>query len=263
MTTVLDRIVAYKKEEFAAAKAAVPIEVLRERASEGTTRGFAASLHAKAESGLGIIAEVKRASPSKGLIRADFQPAELATSLESGGAACLSVLTDEPSFQGHLDFLGQARAAVSIPLLRKDFMVDPYQIVEARARGADAILLILACLDDALAADLREEAARWDLDVLAEVHDEEELERALALEPDLLGVNNRNLKTFETDIQTTPRLAAKAGGTPIVSESGVDGVDAMRTLVGGGIRRFLIGEHLMRAADPGAELSTLLEAVDG
>ncbi|GGY49454.1 indole-3-glycerol phosphate synthase TrpC [Parvularcula lutaonensis] len=263
MTTVLDRIIAYKKDEVAAAKAVTSVDELAERAQEITPRGFAASLHKGAEHGLGIIAEVKRASPSKGLIREDFHSAELAASLQRGGASCLSVLTDEPSFKGHIDFLMEARAATSIPLLRKDFMVDRYQVVEARARGADAILLILAALDDALAAELREEAARWNLDVLAEVHNEEELERALALEPDLLGVNNRNLKTFETDIETTPRLAAKAGGTPIVSESGVDGAEAMRTLVSAGIRRFLIGEHLMRAPDPGAALKELVQAVDG
>lgn len=262
MSTVLDKIIAYKKDEVTAAKAKTSAEELAERAGDVEPRGFTAALHAKAEKGLGIIAEVKRASPSKGLIREDFQPAELATALELGGAACLSVLTDAPSFRGHLDFLMEARVATSIPILRKDFMVDPYQVVEARARGADAILLILAALDDALAADLREEAARWDLDVLAEVHDEEELERALALEPDLLGVNNRDLRTFDTDIGTTPRLAARARGTPIVSESGVDGADAIRTLVASGIRRFLIGEHLMRADDPGLALRKLVEAVD-
>lgn len=263
MATVLDRIIAYKKDEVAAAKAAISADELAERAQDFTPRGFAKALHAKAETGLGIIAEVKRASPSKGMIRENFQPAEIAASLETGGAACLSVLTDEPSFKGHLDYLGAARVAVSIPLLRKDFMVDPYQIVEAKAHGADAILLILAALDDPLAMDLRMEAARCGLDVLAEVHDENELERALKLEPELLGVNNRDLRTFDTDIQTTPRLAAKAGGTAVVSESGVDGVDAMRTLTQAGIRRFLIGEHLMRAEDPGAALSGLVEAVDG
>lgn len=262
MTTVLDRIISYKREEVAAAKAAVPVEALREKAEGIRPRGFARALDEKAEAGLGIIAEVKRASPSKGLIREHFVPAELARSLEAGGAACLSVLTDEPSFRGHLRFLEEARAASSVPILRKDFMVDRYQVVEARAHGADAILLILAALDDALAAELREEAARWNLDVLAEVHDEEELERALALEPDILGVNNRDLRTFETDIRTTPRLAARAGSMPVVSESGVDGEAAMRSLVAAGIRRFLIGEHLMRAADPGAALRQLAEAVD-
>lgn len=261
MTTVLDRIIAYKQDEVATAKAALPQEALVERAGDVTPRGFAAALTQKAETGLGIIAEVKRASPSKGLIREDFQPAELAASLERGGAACLSVLTDTPSFQGHLDFLEQARGAVSIPLLRKDFMVDTYQVVEARARGADAILLILAALDDTLAMTLREEAARWNLDVLAEVHDEAELERALKLEPDLLGVNNRDLRTFDTDIQTTPRLAALAPGVEVVSESGVDGAEAMRSLTAAGIKRFLIGEHLMRADDPGVELASLLESV--
>ncbi|MEO1656723.1 MAG: indole-3-glycerol phosphate synthase TrpC [Pseudomonadota bacterium] len=262
MTTILDRIVAYKRDEVAAAKASRSLSSLRAQADGITPRGFAARVHAKAETGLGIIAEVKKASPSKGLIRENFQPAELAASLESGGAACLSVLTDAPSFQGHLDYLTAARQAVSIPLLRKDFMVDTYQVTEARAAGADAILLIMACLDDALAAELRAAAKDEGLDVLVEVHDEEEVERALRLDPDLLGVNNRNLKTFETDIGTTPRLAALAPGIPIVSESGVDGAGAMRRLVGQGFRRFLIGEHLMRQPDPGAALQELVEAVD-
>jgi len=262
MTTILDRIIAYKRDEVAEAKAARPLAAVRERADAVTPRGFAARVHSMAEAGLGIIAEVKKASPSKGLIRADFQPAELAASLEGGGAACLSVLTDTPSFQGHLDFLTAAREAVSIPLLRKDFMVDTYQVAEARAAGADAILLIMACLDDALAADLRAAAKDDGLDVLVEVHDEDEVERALRLDPDLLGVNNRNLKTFETDIATTPRLAALAPGVPIVSESGVDGAAAMRTLAGQGFRRFLIGEHLMRQPDPGTALTELVEAVD-
>ncbi|NNU17727.1 indole-3-glycerol phosphate synthase TrpC [Parvularcula sp. ZS-1/3] len=263
MSTVLDKIIAYKKDEVAAAKERAHLSTVEERARGYTPRGFAAALEAKAAAGVGIIAEVKRASPSKGLIREDFRPAELAASLERGGAACLSVLTDRPSFQGHIDFLTQARSATTIPLLRKDFMVDPYQVPEARAAGGDAILLILAALDDGLARELRDEAKRWDLDVLAEVHDEEELERAMRLEPELLGVNNRDLRTFETDIQTTPRLAAKAGGTAIVSESGVDGADAMRTLSAAGIRRFLIGEHLMRASDPGVALEELVKAVDG
>ncbi|MEM9839208.1 MAG: indole-3-glycerol phosphate synthase TrpC [Pseudomonadota bacterium] len=263
MSTVLDRIIAYKKEEVAAAKESVSIDQLTEQAQDHKPRGFAAALHRKAEESIGVIAEVKRASPSKGLIREDFDPAFLARSLEDGGAACLSVLTDTPSFQGHLDFLSAARDAATIPLLRKDFMVDTYQVAEARAHGADAILLILAALDDTLAKTLRDEAARFGLDVLAEVHDEAELERALALEPDLLGVNNRDLKTFHTDIATTPRLAAKAGGVPIVSESGVDGAEAMRTLTQAGIRRFLIGEHLMRARIPGDELRSLVKAVDG
>lgn len=263
MTTVLDRIISYKREEVAAAKSAVPAAALAERAQETRPRGFAHALDRRAADGIGVIAEIKRASPSKGLIREVFEPASLARALEVGGAACLSVLTDGPSFQGELGFLAEARKACALPILRKDFMVDPYQVVEARAHGADAILLILAALDDDLAARLREEAARWDLDVLAEVHDEAELDRALALEPDLLGVNNRDLRTFHTDIRTTPRLAGKARGTPIVSESGVDGAEALRTLAAAGIRRFLIGEHLMRADDPGRALMSLVEAVDG
>ncbi|MEM9810398.1 MAG: indole-3-glycerol phosphate synthase TrpC [Pseudomonadota bacterium] len=260
--SVLDRIIAYKREEVASAKKQRSEESLLDAGQAITPRGFAKSLHSAAKNGIGVIAEVKRASPSKGLIREDFVPAELARALEAGGAACLSVLTDTPSFKGHLSFVAEARAATSIPILRKDFMVDTYQVAEARAAGADAILLILAALDDALAADLRAAAAEQGLDVLAEVHDEAEVERALRLGPDLLGVNNRNLNTFETDIATTPRLAKLAGDVPIVSESGVDGADAMRTLVDAGFRRFLIGEHLMRATDPEAGLRRLLKAVD-
>ncbi|MEO1043058.1 MAG: indole-3-glycerol phosphate synthase TrpC [Pseudomonadota bacterium] len=263
MSTILDRIIAYKRDEVAAAKAARPLSSLRDQADAITPRGFADRVHTTAEHGLGIIAEVKKASPSKGLIREDFQPADLAASLEHGGAACLSVLTDTPSFQGHLDFLSAARQATTIPLLRKDFMVDTYQVVEARSAGADAILLIMACLDEVVASELRAAAREEGLDVLVEVHDEGEVERALCLDPDLLGVNNRNLKTFHTDIATTPRLAALAPGVPIVSESGVDGPDAIRTLVGEGVKRFLIGEHLMRQPNPGLALTQLLEAVDG
>ncbi|MCQ8184210.1 indole-3-glycerol phosphate synthase TrpC [Parvularcula maris] len=260
MTTVLDRIMAYKREEVAEAKKVRPIEGVAERAQDYSPRGFATALHEKAEDGIGIIAEVKKASPSKGLIRKDFEPGELAAGLEAGGAACLSVLTDTPSFQGHLSYLEVARSRVSIPILRKDFMVDPYQVAEARAAGADAILLILAALTDAEAASLREEAAKWGLDVLAEVHDAEEMERALRLEPDLLGVNNRDLRTFETRIETTLELAPSAS-MPVVSESGVDGAQAMKTLMAGGIRRFLIGEHLMRQPSVDAALRDLLQNV--
>ncbi|MEM1410279.1 MAG: indole-3-glycerol phosphate synthase TrpC [Pseudomonadota bacterium] len=256
--SVLERIISYKNKEVAEAKQRTPLDALHAQAAAFSPRGFARALRAKADGGIGVIAEVKRASPSKGMIREDFQPRELALSLEAGGAACLSVLTDEPSFQGSLAYLREARDAVSIPLLRKDFMVDPYQVTEAKANGADAILLIMAALDDQLAAVLRREAAEHGLDVLAEVHDEHELERALTLEPELLGVNNRDLKTFHTDIETSISLQRQAGDVPIVSESGVDGIAAIQRLTGAGIRRFLIGEHLMRAEDPGAELADLL-----
>jgi indole-3-glycerol phosphate synthase len=262
MSDVLSRIIAYKKDEVEAAKSRTPVEDLVAKARDVRPRGFARALGAAAEAGLGIIAEVKKASPSKGLIREDFRPAELAAQLERGGAACLSVLTDTPSFQGDLAYLIAARDAVQLPLLRKDFMVDAYQVAEAKAAGADAILLIMAALTDELASELREEAARFGLDVLVEVHDELELERALPLEAELVGVNNRDLKTFRTDIGTTERLMAKLPSQPFVSESGVDGADAIRRLTRAGCRRFLIGEHLMRAKDPGKALHDLLEAVD-
>jgi indole-3-glycerol phosphate synthase len=258
---VLDRIIAYKRDEVAEAKAQVPLVELKHRAAEQSPRGFARQLHGAAENGLGIIAEVKKASPSKGVIREDFDPADLARQLEEGGAACLSVLTDEPSFMGAPENLRLARENVSIPLLRKDFMVDPYQVVEAQAWGADAILIIMAALTDDEAIALRDAAGEAGLDTLVEVHDENELERGLRLSPDLLGVNNRNLKTFRTDLSTTIELMAKAEGVPIVSESGVDGAEAIRSLVSGGCRRFLIGEHLMRAATPRDALRDLLSAV--
>jgi indole-3-glycerol phosphate synthase len=260
MTTVLDRIIAYKREEVAEAKRVRPIEGVAERARDHEPMGFADALERAVKEGVGIIAEVKKASPSKGLIRKHFEPGQLARELQEGGAACLSVLTDQPSFQGHLSYLEVASANTSIPLLRKDFMVDPYQVAEARAAGADAILIIMAALTDQEAAGLREEAARWGLDVLAEVHDEDELDRALRLEPELLGINNRNLHTFETSLDTTIELAPKAA-MPVVSESGLDGTEALTRLVNAGIRRFLIGEHLMRQTAPGLALRDLLRSV--
>ncbi|MEE4212451.1 MAG: indole-3-glycerol phosphate synthase TrpC [Parvularcula sp.] len=257
---VLERIIAYKREEVQAARAKTPVAELRAQAAEVRPRGFADNLRRASETGLGIIAEVKKASPSKGVIRENFDPADLARQLEEGGAACLSVLTDVPSFAGHPRNLVLARKETKIPLLRKDFMIDPYQVIEARAWGADAILIIMAALTDDEAQVLRDAAGEEGLDVLVEVHDEAELARGLALEPELLGVNNRNLKTFETDIETTIRLMRSADGVPIVSESGVDGPDAIRHLTAHGCRRFLIGEYLMRAERPSEALRHLLDA---
>ena len=248
--TVLDDIVAYKRDEVAAARRERPEDsLLREARGAPPVRGFAVSLDRAAERGFGLIAEIKRARPSKGLIREDFDPPALARAYEAGGAACLSVLTDEPSFRGHPDFLRTARAAVALPALRKDFMVDPYQVIEARAWHADAILVILACTDDALAAELCAAAREHDLDVLAEVHDEAEMDRALALPDVLLGVNNRDLRTFETDLAVSERLAARAEGRPIVGESGITGHADCERLARVGVRRFLVGESLMRRAD--------------
>ena len=213
-------------------------------------RGFHAALRAKADTGFALIAEIKRASPSKGLIRADFDPATHARAYAAGGAACLSVLTDEPFFQGHLDYMVAARAAVSLPVLRKDFMVDPWQIAEARAHGADAILLIVAALDDGLLAELEAAAMETGMDVLVEVHDEAELDRALRLRSTLIGVNNRDLKTFDTDPRRAWQLAARVpAGCTVVSESGIATHADLRAAAAHGIRTFLVGESLMRQAD--------------
>ena len=257
--TILDDIVSYKREEVRAAKRERPEDsLLREALAAPPVRGFAAALSAKTAEGFGLIAEIKRASPSKGLIREDFDPPALARAYEAGGAACLSVLTDEPSFRGHPDFLRTARGAVALPALRKDFMVDPYQVVEARAWHADAILVILACTDDALAADLHASAQAQGMDTLAEVHDEAELERAMRLDGALLGVNNRDLRTFETDLGTTERLASLAGDRPVVGESGIASHADCARLAVSGVRRFLVGESLMRQADVEAATRTLL-----
>ncbi len=260
MSTILDSIKAYKLQEIAERKAATPLAAIEDAArSADPVRGFARALTDAASTGYGLIAEIKKASPSKGLIRADFDPPALAAAYEAGGATCLSVLTDGPSFQGADGFLLQAHAATKLPCLRKDFLYDPWQVAESRALNADCILIIMASLSDAQAAELEDAAFGWGMDVLIEVHDRDELERASHLKSPLIGINNRNLHSFEVTLDTTRDLARRVPENRlIVSESGLFVPDDLADMARYGARCFLIGESLMRQADVAAATRTLL-----
>ena len=260
MSDILEKIVAVKHQEVAAALARKPLAAMRADAeSRVLTRDFVGAMRAKIAAGLpAVIAEVKKASPSKGVLRSDFIPADIAQSYAEHGAACLSVLTDQQFFQGSIDYLKQARASCDLPVLRKDFMVDPYQVYEARAMGADCILLIAACLDDAQMQSLAALAMSLDMAVLVEVHDGAELQRALQLKTPLLGINNRNLKTFDDSLDTTLGLIKDVpAGHLLVTESGISTVADVQRMRAAGVQAFLVGEVFMRADEPGQALAEL------
>ena len=258
--TILDKIKAYKLEEVAADKAAKPLEAVESEAREADpVRPFADALARASRQGYGLIAEIKKASPSKGLIREDFDPPTLAKAYQDGGASCLSVLTDTPSFQGAKSFLSAARAACDLPALRKDFLYDTYQVAEARALGADCILIIMASVSDAQATELEQAAEYWGMDALIEVHNREELDRCASLNSRMIGINNRNLNTFETSLDTTRTLSKHVpAGKMIVSESGLFTPDDLADMARYGVRNFLIGESLMRQNDVSAATRALL-----
>ena len=260
MPTVLDRIKAYKLEDIAARKAARPQAAIDEAAQAAARpRDFTGALRAASAKGYGLVAEVKKASPSKGLIRADFDPPALARAYEKGGATCLSVLTDGPGFQGDDSYLTAARAATALPALRKDFLYDPWQVAESRSLDADAILIIMASVSDAQAQELEDEAHRWGMAALIEVHDAAELDRALALTSPLIGINNRNLHTFETSLDTTRSLAPRVPGDRlVVCESGLSTPQDLACMAHTGARSFLIGESLMRQQDVEAATRAIL-----
>ena len=262
MSDILEQIVAVKHQEVAAARKRLPLDAMRADAqSRVLTRDFEGALRARIAAGqAGVIAEVKKASPSKGVLRADFIPADIAQSYAEHGAACLSVLTDRQFFQGQPDYLKQARASCDLPVLRKDFIVDAYQVYESRAMGADCILLIAACLDDAQMADFESIARSLGMAVLVEVHDRAELDRALRLKTPLLGVNNRNLRTFEVSLEATINLQPHVPeGRLLVTESGIRTHDDVRRLREAGIHAFLVGEAFMRADEPGQALASLFD----
>lgn len=260
MSNILDEILAVKAEQVKAARhLRSEADMLREAIARQDLRGFAAAIEDKIAAGKpAVIAEVKKASPSKGVLRADFQPAQIAASYAAGGAACLSVLTDVKFFQGSHDYLRQARAACALPVLRKDFMIDPYQVISARAMGADCILLIVAALETSRMLELEACANDLGLDVLVEIHDESELEQALKLETSLLGINNRNLKTFETSLDNTLRLLPQVpSGKRVITESGIFEKEDVELMRANAVDAFLVGEAFMRADDPGQALTKL------